>query len=98
MQKTNKFLQPFDKNHKRVVSHLYHKNADNIFLRYCQYVGEETKLYRHILRKWYVYRLPNSVFNYNPTIYDFYLPRKMSNAGPFQIGDAQFNSRVPLTK
>ena len=53
MQKNNKFhiLQSFDKNHKIVVLHRYHENADKMFLRYCQYVGKETKLYRHILGK-----------------------------------------------
>lgn len=50
MQKDNKYhmLQSFDKNHKTVVSHRYHENSDKDFLRYCQNVGEETKLYRHI--------------------------------------------------
>ena len=88
MQKNNKFyiLQPFHKNHKTVVSYRYHENADKIFLRHCQYVAEE-KNYRHIFRKWYIYKLPNFVFNYNPTIYDFYLQKKISNADSFQIDD-----------
>ena len=43
------------KNHKIVVLHHYHENSDKIFLRYCQYVDEEAKHYRDILRKWYVY-------------------------------------------
>ena len=79
MQKNKKFhiLQSFDENYKIAVSHHYHENANKTFLRYCQYVGEEAKFYSHILRKWYIYKLPNSVFNYNPTIYDFYLPKKI---------------------
>ena len=63
MQKNNKFhiLQPFEKNYKIAVLHRYHENAPKHFLRYCQYVG--------------IYKLPNFVFNYNPTIYDFYMPK-----------------------
>ena len=84
-KKPNKFhiLQSFDKNHKIVISHPYHENDEKNFLRYCQYVGEETKPYRHILRKWYIYKWPNSVFNYNPTIYDFCLPKEISNLDTF---------------
>ena len=87
MQKGNEFhiLQSFDKNHKIVVSHCYHKNADKKFLRYCQYVSKETKLYRYILKIWYIYKSPNSVFNYNPTIYDFYLPKKLPVQIPFKL-------------
>ena len=79
MQKNKKFhiLQSFDENHKTAVSHHYHENANKNFLRYCQYVGEEAIFYRHILRKWYIYKLSNSIFNYNPTIYDFYLPKNI---------------------
>ena len=68
VQKNNKFhiLQSFDKNHKIAVLHCYHENTDKMFLRYCQYVGEEEKFFRPILRKWYIYKLPNSVSNYNP--------------------------------
>ena len=65
------------KNHKITVSYCYLENADKIFLTYCQYVGQETKLCRYILRKWYIYKLPNSIFSYNLTIYDFYLPQKI---------------------
>ena len=70
MQKNNKFyiLQSFVKNHKIVVSQRYDENVDKNFLRYCQYAGKETKFYRRIIRKWYIYNLPASAFNYNPTI------------------------------
>ena len=72
LQKSNKChsLQSFDKNHKIVVSHCCHENADKHFSRYRQYVAKETKLYRHFLQKWYNYKLPGSNFNYNPTVYD----------------------------
>ena len=75
MQKNNKFhiFQSFEENHKIVVSHSYHEN-----------VGKKPQLYRQILRKWYFYKLPNSVFNYNSKIYDFYLPKRISNEDPFQ--------------
>ena len=89
IKKSNKFhiLQSFDKDHKIVVLHRYHENADKSLWRYCQYFGEETKLYRNILRKWYVYKWPASVFNYNPTIYDLYLPQNITNADILQIDD-----------
>ena len=60
------------------------KMLTKIFLRYCQYVGEEAIFYRHILRKWYIYKLSNSIFNYNPTIYDLFT-KKYSNVDLFQI-------------
>ena len=87
-QENNKFhiLHSFCKNHEIVVSKRYHEKADKNFLRNCQYVGKETKRYRHIFKKWYVYKLPAGVFNYNPLIYDFYAP-KNTIADVFQIDD-----------
>ena len=87
MQKNNTFhiLQSFDKKHKIVILHLYHENADTYFASYCQYVGEEAKPYRHILREWYIYKLPGSIFSYNSIIYDFYSPKKIPVQVPFQI-------------
>ena len=43
MQKNDKFhiLQSLDKNHKIVLSHCYHEISEKLFLRYCQYFGEE---------------------------------------------------------
>ena len=89
MQKNNKFhiLQSFDKNREIVVLHCYHENSDKSFVRNCQYVGEETKRYRHVLRKRYVYKLPASVFNYNSTRYDFCLPKIFTNSDLLQIND-----------
>ena len=89
MQNKNRFhiLQSFDKNHKIIVSHRNHENAEKFFLKYCQYVGLEKKLYRHILRKYCIYKLPASVFDYNPTINDFYLPKKITYADLFQTDD-----------
>ena len=89
MQNKNRFhiLQSFDKNHKIIVSHRYHENAEKKFLKYYQYVGLEKKLYRHILRKCCIYKLPAIVFYYNPTINDFYLPKKITDADLFQIDD-----------
>ena len=89
MQKNNKFqiLQSFDKNHKIVVSHRYDENADKngkILLICWQ---KKKKLYRHFLRKQYIYKLPGSIANYNPTIYDFYLQKKITNADFFQTDD-----------
>ena len=89
MQKDNKFhiLQSFDKNHKIAVSPYYHESAGNFFkaLSICEYVGEETKLHRHFLRNWYIGKFPNSIFNYNATIYEFYLPKKFSNLILFKL-------------
>ena len=59
------------------------KMLTKIFLRNYQYAGEETKAYRHIFKKWYIYKFSNSVFNYNPTIYDVCFPKKITNADPF---------------
>ena len=89
MQNKNRFhiLQSFDKNHKIIVSHHYHENAEKNFLKCYQYVGLEKKLYRHILRKCCIYKLPASVFDYNPTIDDFYLPKKITDADLFQTHD-----------
>ena len=67
--------------------HRYHENADKNFWRYCQYFGEETKLYRNISRKRYAYKLPASVFKYNPTVHDFYLPKNITNTDPLQTDD-----------
>ena len=67
--------------------HRYHENADKNFWRYCQYFSEETKLYRNISRKRYAYKLPASVFKYNPTVHDFYLPKNITNADLLQIDD-----------
>ena len=89
MQNKNRFhiLQSFDKNHKIIVSHRYHENVEKKFLKYYQYVGLEKKLYGHILRKCCIYKLPASVFDYNPTIDDFYLPKKITDADLFQTHD-----------
>ena len=89
MQKNNKFhiLQSFDKNHKIVVLHRYHENADKMFLRYCQYVGKETKLYRHILRKQYINKLPNSVLIIILQFMTFICQKKNPNADLLQIDD-----------
>ena len=87
MQKNDKFhiLQSLGKNHKIVLSHCYHEISEKLFLRYCQYFCEEKKRYGHTLRRWYVYKLPASVFNYNHTIDDFYFLKQITNADPFQI-------------
>ena len=55
--------------------------------RYRQYVGKEIELCRQILRKWYIYKLPASIFDYNPTIYELHLPKKITDADLFQIDD-----------
>ena len=55
--------------------------------RYCQYVGKEIELCRQILRKWYIYKLPASIFDYNPTIHELHLPKKITDADLFQIDD-----------
>ena len=82
MQRNNKFniLQSFDKNHFCIATM---KMLTKIFLRNYQYAGEETKAYRHIFKKWHIYKFSNSVFNYNPTIYDVCFPKKITNADPF---------------
>ena len=95
MQKNNKFyiLHPFGKSQKIVVSNCWQN-----FLRYCQYVGKEAKRYRHIFKKWHVYKVPASVFNYNPTIYDFYLPKKITIVDLFQINDIIISFKGVINK
>lgn len=81
MFKSNKKLDIFKgiNNHKIIVSHPYHDNADQNILRHYDYLGSVIKKYRHILGKWHVYRLRPQVLNYTPTICDIYLPKEVPN-------------------
>lgn len=61
------------------------------FLRHWNYIAEEIKKNRHFYGKWYAYWLRSTVLNYNLTIYDIYLPKKIMNANPYQIDDVQIS-------
>ena len=77
--------KPFNNSHKIIV------NANKNFLRHWDYTGKEIKGNRHIYGKWHIYQFRSIVLNYNLTIYDIYLPKKVTNANPYQIDNVQIS-------